>query len=527
MEPRAAATRARATTLAERATPAEWFGRIVAAIPIRSIEGSKSRLGGPLDAEEREALVTGMLARTIRAARGVPSISSVVVVSPDAAALRIAESLGAMPLRQSSGGLNDGLRIAQAWAQDDGATAIMVLPADLPNVGKDALDRFIAAASAATRGTAGVRETRAAPATPRPEAARRPEAAPWPEAAGLVALIPDRHGEGTNLLLVAPPGLIKFSFGAGSRAGHADAARAAGAELVELHGPLVLDLDTPDDLLLVDFEQLEHEGRRLLADGPDHAIETARLSVIPLVGLPEIVVGMDLPALIADAISATPGALPLREDDVLVITQKIVSKAEGAIADLDAIVPRPEAVAFAERWDRDPRQVEVVLREARRVIRMDRGVVIVETRHGFICANGGIDASNVGPASGHIVTLLPEDSDASAARIRERVRAGFGVDVPVIISDSFGRPWRWGIVDVAIGVSGLHPLEDLRGRPDADGRVMRSTVRAVADEIASAAELVLGKTAGRPAAIVRGANPLRGEGSIREALIPPEFDLFP
>jgi coenzyme F420-0:L-glutamate ligase/coenzyme F420-1:gamma-L-glutamate ligase len=251
-----------------------------------------------------------------------------------------------------------------------------------------------------------------------------------------------------------------------------------------------------------------------------------RVEVIGLLGVPEVHPGDDLGSLLGDAIERTPGLLPLRTDDVLVVTQKIVSKAEGAIVDLTAVEPRPEAVAFAERWDRDARQVEVVLREARRVVRMERGVLITETPHGFVCANGGVDASNVGPETGQIVTLLPADPDASAARMREAVRARFGVDLAVIVSDSFGRPWRWGIVDVAIGVSGVAPIEDLRGQPDHDGRTMRSTVRATADELASAAELAFGKTAGRPAAIVRGANPMRGEGSIRDALMPREFDLF-
>ena len=255
--------------------------------------------------------------------------------------------------------------------------------------------------------------------------------------------------------------------------------------------------------------------------------ETARVEVIAIADLPEIRPGDDLPGLIADALAGQSELLPLRPDDVLVVTQKIVSKAEGAIVDLTGVEPRPEAIAFAERWDRDPRQVEVVLRQARRVVRMERGVLITETTHGFVCANGGVDASNVGPASGQVVTLLPRDPDASAAAIRRRVRERTGVDVPVIVSDSFGRPWRWGIVDVAIGVSGLAPLEDLRGQADADGRIMRSTIRAVADEIASAAELALGKTARRPVALVRGAHPVRGEGSIRELLIPPEHDLFP
>ena len=141
-------------------------------------------------------------------------------------------------------------------------------------------------------------------------------------------------------------------------------------------------------------------------------------------------------------------------------------------------------------------------------------------------SNGGIDASNVGPASGSIVTLLPRDPDASADGIRAAIRERLGQDVPVVVSDSFGRPWRLGIVDVAIGVSGLLPLDDLRGQPDADGRVMKSTVRAVADELASAAELVLGKTAGRPIALVRGASFVRGEGRIADALLPAEMDLF-
>ena len=251
-----------------------------------------------------------------------------------------------------------------------------------------------------------------------------------------------------------------------------------------------------------------------------------RVEVVALDGIPEIRPGDDLGTLVSEAIAAQADFLPLRPDDVLVVTQKAVSKAEGAIVDLTTVEPRPEAVEFAERWDRDPRQVEVVLREARRVVRMERGLLITETPHGFVCANGGVDASNVGPGSGSVVTLLPADPDASAAGLRAAVRARFGVDVPVIVSDSFGRPWRWGIVDVAIGVSGLGPLEDLRGSPDRDGRIMKSTVRAVADEIASAAELALGKSTGRPAAIVRGAAPPLREGSIRDGIMPPDFDLF-
>jgi coenzyme F420-0:L-glutamate ligase / coenzyme F420-1:gamma-L-glutamate ligase len=254
--------------------------------------------------------------------------------------------------------------------------------------------------------------------------------------------------------------------------------------------------------------------------------EPGRVEVLALAGLPEVAEGDDLERMIGDAIEATPGALPIEPGDVLVVTQKVVSKAEGAVVDLRTITPGPDAVAWAEQWDRDPRQIQVVLDEAARIVRMERGVLIVETHHGFVCANAGVDASNVGPLSGDLVTLLPRDPDASAARIRRALRDRFGADVAVVISDSFGRPWRWGIVDVALGVSGLLPLEDLRGTPDADGRVMRTTVRAVADELASAAELALGKTAGRPVALVRGAQPPTGEGTSRDLVIPEANDLF-
>ncbi len=254
--------------------------------------------------------------------------------------------------------------------------------------------------------------------------------------------------------------------------------------------------------------------------------EGGRVEIIALAGLPEVRAGDGLEAMIGDALAATDGALPIRPGDVLVVTQKVVSKAEGAVVDLRTVTPRPEAVAWAEAWDRDARQIEVVLREARRIVRMEHGVLITETPHGFVCANGGVDASNVGPGTGDLVTLLPRDPDASADRIRAALRERFGRDLPVIVSDSFGRPWRWGITDVALGVSGLLPLDDLRGAPDADGRVMRTTVRAVADEIASAAELALGKIAGRPVALVRGANPPRGEGRIGDQLMARETDLF-
>jgi coenzyme F420-0:L-glutamate ligase/coenzyme F420-1:gamma-L-glutamate ligase len=248
--------------------------------------------------------------------------------------------------------------------------------------------------------------------------------------------------------------------------------------------------------------------------------------------LPEVRPGDDLAALIADAwlalVTEDPSLAP-RRGDVLVVTQKIVSKAEGCVVDLTTIEPRPEAVEFAAKWDRDARQVEVVLRESAEILRMERGIVVSRTRHGFVCANAGVDASNTGAKD--MVTLLPEDPDASAARLRARLPDLLGISVEdapaIVISDSFGRPWRFGIVDVALGVAGLAPLDDLRGQADADGRVMHSTIVAVADEIASAAELASGKTSGQPVVLVRGAPGVGGDGSvIADVVMPVEMDLF-
>ena len=264
---------------------------------------------------------------------------------------------------------------------------------------------------------------------------------------------------------------------------------------------------------------------------PENPRAPHRLLAVALPPLPEIRPGDDLARHVVVAwrtLSAEEPLLAPAAGDVLVITQKVVSKAEGALVDLRSVTPRPEAIAFAERWERDPRQVEVVLREAAEVVRMERGVLITRTRHGFVCANGGVDASNVPPDT---VTLLPHDPDRSARELRTRVGELLGLspdEAPaVIVSDSFGRPWRLGITDVALGVAGFGPLDDLRGRPDAGGRVMHATVVAVADEIAAAAELAAGKTSGRPVVLVRGATLPPGDGSVAgDVVMPRQQDLF-
>jgi coenzyme F420-0:L-glutamate ligase/coenzyme F420-1:gamma-L-glutamate ligase len=234
------------------------------------------------------------------------------------------------------------------------------------------------------------------------------------------------------------------------------------------------------------------------------------ISITPVEGVPEIQEGDDLAALIAERAE-------LRDGDVLVVAQKAVSKAEGRVVRLAGVEPSDEARRLA--GEQDPRRLEVILRESKRIVRARPPLVIAETRHGFVCASAGVDSSNAPEAD--TVVLLPEDPDASAARLRERLPA----DVGVIVSDSFGRPWRQGTTDVAIGLAGIRPLLDLKGERDSAGYELHATVIAVADELAAAAELVLGKTAGIPAAVIRGVD-ARGAGTARDLVMPAERDLF-
>jgi coenzyme F420-0:L-glutamate ligase/coenzyme F420-1:gamma-L-glutamate ligase len=232
------------------------------------------------------------------------------------------------------------------------------------------------------------------------------------------------------------------------------------------------------------------------------------IRVLPVEGIPEVQEGDDLAALLDEAADFEQG-------DVLVVAQKVVSKAEGRVVRLDDVEASERARELAA--DRDPRELEVVLREARRLVRVRPPLVVAETRHGFVCASAGVDHSNTGRLG--TLVLLPLDPDGSARRLS--VRLG----VAVIVSDSFGRPFRLGTTDVAIGVAGIPPLLDLRGMRDPIGYELRTTMIAVADEIAGAAELVMGKTARIPAAIVRGLS-LRGEGNARDLVMPAERDLF-
>jgi coenzyme F420-0:L-glutamate ligase/coenzyme F420-1:gamma-L-glutamate ligase len=246
---------------------------------------------------------------------------------------------------------------------------------------------------------------------------------------------------------------------------------------------------------------------------------SADVRVLGLRGIPELREGDDLAALLVAAAADHGG---LRDGDVVVVAQKAVSKVEGRIVRLDAVEPTQRARELAGP-EGDPRHLEVILRESVRVVRTRPPLVIAETRHGYVCASAGVDASNA-PGAG-VLVLLPVDPDASARRLRTRLRERSEADVGVIVSDSFGRPWRQGTVDVALGVAGVTALRDLRGHRDAAGYELRTTQIAVADEIASAAELVLGKTDRVPAAIVRGVD-ARGDGRGADLVMPADRDLF-
>ena len=250
-------------------------------------------------------------------------------------------------------------------------------------------------------------------------------------------------------------------------------------------------------------------------------MQSPEIRVMGLIGLPEIVEGDDLSRLIVRAVGHSK--IEIQGQDVFVVAQKVVSKAEGRTVRLDARKVSPRARAWAETYEKDPQCVEVVLNEARRIVRMEKGVLVAETEQGYVCANAGVDASNV-PAG--VVTLLPQDPDRSAAKMREALEQAFGVPLGVIVADTVGRPWREGIVNIALGVAGLSPFLDYRGQRDSFGKPLETSLVAAADELASAAELVMGKTRKIPVALVRGFHYHETEGAGREMIRPPERDLF-
>lgn len=248
---------------------------------------------------------------------------------------------------------------------------------------------------------------------------------------------------------------------------------------------------------------------------------TKNIELIGMPEIPEIGAGDDIAVLIVAAMRNA--GIEAAEQDVFVVAQKIVSKAEGRIVHLDSVNPSSRALEWAAAFDKDARVVEVVLNESKRIVRMERGVLISETAHGFVCANAGVDTSNVAEGT---VALLPVDADASAGKIRAALEQAFKVRIAVVVSDTFGRPWREGLVNVALGVSGIAPLVDYRGQKDSHGNALKVTVIAIADELASAAELAMKKSAGIPVVIIRGFDYESRDAKGSELIRIPELDLF-
>ena len=461
----------------------------VAVVPAKEFTVAKQRLTDALPAAARAALARAMLEDVLSALAAAP-LDRIVVVTPDTEVGALAERWGAVVVRETEGrghtaAVARGVALCREW----GASVMLTVPGDIPCLTAEDVRRILDACG------------------------------PAPSA----VFVPSRSGLGTNAACLAPPDAVTLRFGEPSFADHVAAARARGIEpvVLALSGP-GLDIDRPEDLQALRQAGPETRAARVL-EAPTEAPppRAPRLEVFGIRGLPELRPGDDLARLAMAAAAAQD--TPFRPGDVVVLSQKAVSKAEGRLVRLDDVTPSALALEVGRAHKKDPRLIEVILRESRRIVRMDRGVLITETRHGQICANAGVDQSNVGLGW---ASLLPENPDDSARAFAERVRAEQDQEIAVIVADTFGRPWREGLVNVAIGVAGLRALQTYLGVPDAFGYTLQATILAVADELAAAAELVMGKLDQVPVAVVRGYRYEPGRGSARELLRDPNMDLF-
>jgi coenzyme F420-0:L-glutamate ligase/coenzyme F420-1:gamma-L-glutamate ligase len=469
-------------------------------IPVKATVRAKGRLATILDQAARQQLSLAMLEDVLAAVMPTAGnlVEAVYVATSDPAAMAIARSRGASVLEeQEQRSESHSVDSASQSRAERGTEAVLTIPADIPAIRTEDVETIL-------------RE-----ATPDRD----------------VVLVPSRDGTGTNAIWRRPPQAIPSRFGFDSFRKHQADAEARGLRWRALQVPrAAVDVDEPEDLAA--FLEFPGETRtralvlRLGVVGRLLEPRETGLVVVGLPGIPEVAEGDDLARLITEA--AERGGSALRTGDVLVVAQKVVSKAEGRVLSLKEVVPSALAREFATTWGKDPRFVEVVLRESRRIVRMDRGVIIAETTHGFICANAGVDASNV-PGEDRI-SLLPVDPDGSAARLRKGLEDRGGAQVGVIVSDTFGRPWREGLTNVAIGVAGLSPLVSYVGQQDPHGHILRVTELAVADELAAAAGLLMGKLARIPVVLIRGYRSFEGdpasEGRARSLVRSAERDLF-
>lgn len=428
---------------------------IAAAILMKDPAEAKSRLRPALASDAREHLALLLFDNTLGFLTAAHDGPVAVVTRSATIAVRAAEK-GAVVIDEPAGGdINMAAGLAANWARKTGATSLLVLHADIPTLTQDEFGRLLAAAKRAD-----------------------------------VVVAMSRDG-GTNALLLTPPDAIPFRFGLNSADAHETTARAAGRSVERVLLPyLSRDIDRPEDLA----------G----AFTPAQIDAGAKVFAIPSIG--EIEAGDDLAAAIADAAQAS--GQPPAPGDIVVVAQKIVSKSEGRLFRLDDFIPSQEAIELAAGIGKDARKVEAILRESTAVIRARSqppdGLLITRHRQGWICANAGIDESNLGTDRDGMVLLLPEDPDASARAIRAGLEERFGAPIGVIVSDTFGRPWRNGLVNIAIGVAGVPVLIDWKARTDAYGRGLKATLPAFADEVAATAGMLMAKDAGLPVVVVRG-----------------------
>jgi len=466
-------------------------------IPVKSTLRAKGRLASLLDQESRQRLALAMLEDVLAAV--MPLVGSladaVYVATSDPEAMKIAQRHGATVLpEQEQRSESHSVDAASRHLAEQGVEAVLTIPADVPAVRTGDLAAVLSAAS---------------------------------ESGHVVLLVPSRDDRGTNAIWRRPPLAVPSRFGFDSFRKHQGEAEARGLSCGALRIPrLSVDMDEPDDVAAFLSFPGETRTRALLDSlGVGHRLAAPAnpgISMVALPGIPEVAEGDDLARFIAEA--AERAGTGLATGDVLVVAQKVVSKAEGRVVWLKEVVPSGLARQFAATWGKDPRFVEAVLRESRRIVRMDRGVIIAETTHGFICANAGVDASNV-PGEDRI-SLLPVDPDGSAGRLRKALEDGCGARVAVIVSDTFGRPWREGLTNVAIGVAGLSPLVSYIGQQDPHGHTLRVTELAVADELAAAAGLLMGKLERIPAVLIRGYRFPAADGRAHSLVRSAERDLF-
>ncbi|MBX3577492.1 MAG: coenzyme F420-0:L-glutamate ligase [Rhizobiaceae bacterium] len=452
---------------------------LAVAILMKDPAQAKTRLKPVLGSDARERLALLMFENTLDHFLRLPA--RLAVVTPSDRIAGIARARGAAAVIEDGNGIDAAAEAARRWALAEGAASLLVVHADIPTLDESEIATLLDAGN-----------TRA-------------------------VVIGESIDGGTNAILLTPPDAIGFRFGPSSAAAHEAAARSAGRTVARLRLPfLSRDLDTPDDL-------------RAFASISAPPIDATALALLAVRGIPEIRADDDLGAIISEALSAA--GIDLEAGDIVVVAQKIVSKSEARLRRLDDFAPSSRALEIADRIGKDARKVEAILSESADVLRAERmgadGLLITRHRAGWICANAGIDESNLGSDMGGMLMLLPEDADASARRIRDRLEHRFSGPVGVLVTDTFGRPWRNGLVNVAIGVAGVPALVDWAGRGDAYGRALKATLPALADEVAAAAGLLMQKDAGVPVVVVRGLEWTdRPEASARDVLRPIAQELF-